>query len=250
LTKLAETYADEGILVDDAFDTLDTANTALYIDPLDGTSDFRKGNLPAVTVIIGVAVNGKSRAGIVHQPFKVDDETKGQTVFGSVEHGYFFIEQDIEMPEENIWKREIHYKEPFDHKGAIAEDFTIKVAASLQHFSDEMQKIIETANPTEIKRIGGAGNKAMNVVIGNADCYIHPSVGLKFWDLCAPEALIKAMGGFATNMNRVRLSYPEDGNRNIPGLLLAKTPAVYDLIVKRLGDDFIKSLAGKFEKKD
>jgi 3'(2'), 5'-bisphosphate nucleotidase len=59
--------------------------------------------------------------------------------------------------------------------------------------------VIETIDPVEIKRIGGAGNKCCNVATGNVDAYIHPSVGLKYWDLCASETLIKAVGGFATD---------------------------------------------------
>ena len=60
--------------------------------------------------------------------------------------------------------------------------------------------VIQTIDPVEIKRIGGAGNKCCNVAIGNVDAYMHPSPGMKYWDLCAPETLIKAMGGYATNV--------------------------------------------------
>ena len=41
----------------------------VWIDPLDGTSDFTKGNLSAVTVLIGLSIKGVSRIGIVHSPF-------------------------------------------------------------------------------------------------------------------------------------------------------------------------------------
>lgn len=44
-------------------------DAVVWIDPLDGTSDFVKGNLPAVTVLIGLSIKGESRIGIVHNPF-------------------------------------------------------------------------------------------------------------------------------------------------------------------------------------
>lgn len=44
-------------------------------------------------------------------------------------------------------------------------------------------------------RIGGAGNKCVHLALGNVDSYIYPSLGCMYWDLCAPESLIKAMGG-------------------------------------------------------
>ena len=76
--------------------------------------------------------------------------------------------------------------------------------------------------PMEIKRLGGAGNKCYNVAVGNVDSYVYPQYGLKYWDLCAPEMIAKAMGGYATLVNMEQLSYPIDGNRKINGLILAK----------------------------
>jgi hypothetical protein len=37
-----------------------------------------------------------------------------------------------------------------------------------------MKEILEVISPVEIKRIGGAGNKCLNVAIGNVDSYVHP----------------------------------------------------------------------------
>lgn len=48
-------------------------DAVVWVDPLDGTSDFVAGNLPAVTVLIGVSVNNVSRIGIVHNPFSDAD---------------------------------------------------------------------------------------------------------------------------------------------------------------------------------
>jgi 3'(2'), 5'-bisphosphate nucleotidase len=45
----------------------------VWVDPLDGTSDFVAGNLTAVTVLIGVSIKGVSRIGIVHNPFSDED---------------------------------------------------------------------------------------------------------------------------------------------------------------------------------
>lgn len=110
---------------------------------------------------------------------------------------------------------------------------------------DCLSVVIETIAPVEIKRIGGAGNKCLNVASGNVDAYLHPSVGLKYWDLCAPEVLIKAMGGFATNIKEQRLTYHIEGNKQIAGLILAKNPNMHSMIVRRLGQ-VLTTLKGKF----
>ena len=42
---------------------------------------------------------------------------------------------------------------------------------------------------------GGAGNKVYRIITGQVDSYVEPRRLLKFWDLCAPEVLLRAMGG-------------------------------------------------------
>ena len=75
------------------FETFDPKDAVVWIDPLDGTSDFVSGNLSAVTVLIGLSIKGISRIGIVHNPFSDDaDPTKGRTLFGSIEHGLFKLD--------------------------------------------------------------------------------------------------------------------------------------------------------------
>jgi len=69
---LRKTYSIDEISSDD-FETFNTKDAVVWIDPLDGTSDFVKGNLPAVTVLIGLSIKGFSRAGVVHNPFSFKD---------------------------------------------------------------------------------------------------------------------------------------------------------------------------------
>jgi 3'(2'), 5'-bisphosphate nucleotidase len=93
---LSKTY-DETDVSTEPFETFNTKDAVVWIDPLDGTSDFVKGNLPACTVLIGVSINGKSRLGIVHKPFSDDDQSVGNTVFGAAEFGVFKMAYDKEM---------------------------------------------------------------------------------------------------------------------------------------------------------
>lgn len=105
-----------------------------------------------------------------------------------------------------------------------------------------MQEIIQTIEPVEIVRLGGAGNKCNNLAIGTVDSYIHPSPGLSYWDLCAPESLIKGMGGYSTNLLQERLTYNVEGSHKIKGLILARNPPMYKAIERRMGDILKKIL--------
>lgn len=240
-SQLRKTYgADE--ISSELFESFSTKDAVVWIDPLDGTKDFVNGNLPAVTVLIGLSINGKSRLGVVHKPFSDADQSKGQTTFGSGEHGVFTIAYDKEMTTEQLEAREIKYLEPFDHEAVPADDYVVKVGASLTHFSGTLKEVIEKVSPVDIVRLGGAGNKCLAIAVAQTDSYMHPNPGLKYWDLCANESLIKGMGGFSTNLYGERLTYPLDGNRNIRGLILARNPPMYNLIMKRLGDSWIQIL--------
>ena len=41
----------------------------IWIDPLDGTQGFVDGHLNHITSMVGLAIGGRPRAGIIHKPF-------------------------------------------------------------------------------------------------------------------------------------------------------------------------------------
>ena len=86
--QLRKTYKEDEIS-SFHFNTFNTRDAVVWIDPLDGTSDFIKGTLSAVTVLIGLSIKDKSRIGIVHNPYCVEDESVGKTIFGTGEQGAF-----------------------------------------------------------------------------------------------------------------------------------------------------------------
>lgn len=64
--------------------------------------------------------------------------------------------------------------------------------------TQEMQNIVDQLKPYECCRLGGAGNKVNRIALGEVDAYVQPHGGLSQWDLCAPETIIRAMGGIIT----------------------------------------------------
>ena len=72
------------------FEDFSTEKATVWIDPLDGTKDFCNGNLSAVTVLIGLAIEGVPKVGVVHNPFKTNENDGiGMTMFATQEHGAF-----------------------------------------------------------------------------------------------------------------------------------------------------------------
>jgi 3'(2'), 5'-bisphosphate nucleotidase len=67
---------------------------------------------------------------------------------------------------------------------------------------------------------GSAGVKAMAVVRGEADVYLHPS-GLYEWDACAPAAVAEAAGLVAGDLDGNPLVYNKD-HPVVLGFLVAR----------------------------
>jgi len=67
---------------------------------------------------------------------------------------------------------------------------------------------------------GSAGVKAMAVVAGEADVYIHPT-GLYEWDVCAPAAVARAAGLFVSGIDGSELEFNR-ARPVVPGLVVCR----------------------------
>ena len=92
----SQSAKSSGLLVDQDFQTFDAKDATVWVDPLDGTKCFIKGDVHFVTVVIGITIKNESRIGIVHYPFfDVNNDKKvfqATTFFGSVEHGMYRLD--------------------------------------------------------------------------------------------------------------------------------------------------------------
>lgn len=163
-------------------------DVVVWVDPLDGTAEYTQGLLDHVTVLIGIAVNGKAVGGIIHQPFynyeKEDDFSKlGRTMWGIVGVGGYGIE----------------HKQPPENKRIIT--------TTRSHSNQLINSTIAALKPDEVLRVGGAGHKVLLLIEGKAHAYVFPSKGCKKWDTCAPEALLHAFGGKLTDIHGKPIQY-------------------------------------------
>ena len=89
---MRDIYGDEIL---EQFEEFSTKNATVWVDPLDGTTEFVNGNLSGVTVLIGLAIDGVPKIGVVHNPYRTNDpNSAGITIFGTQEHGAFCLDLD------------------------------------------------------------------------------------------------------------------------------------------------------------
>ena len=76
----------------------------------------------------------------------------------------------------------------------------MEIHAENIQFSGLVAQVIDSCEPTEVLKVGGAGHKVMLLMEGHAHCYVFCSPGCKKWDTCAPEAILHSIGGKLTDI--------------------------------------------------
>ena len=72
---------------------------------------------------------------------------------------------------------------------------------------------------------------------GKARVYLFPKQGTKRWDTCAPEAILRAVGGLMTDLNGSPYSYDKETNvKNDAGILATAKSADHPKFLKLLPD--------------
>ncbi|XP_042245911.1 3'(2'),5'-bisphosphate nucleotidase 1 isoform X1 [Thunnus maccoyii] len=181
----------------------------VWVDPLDGTKEYTEASkclhlraeaqtplkgsdtsqllstalwlLDNVTVLIGVAYGGRPIAGVINQPFYNYQlgagAALGRTIWGMPGLGAFgFQLQEV----------------PGDRR---------IVTTTRSHSNKLVTDCVDAMEPHEVIRVGGAGNKVIQLVEGKASAYVFASPGCKKWDTCAGEAILHAVGGKLTDMH-------------------------------------------------
>ncbi|ESN90632.1 hypothetical protein HELRODRAFT_70686 [Helobdella robusta] len=163
-------------------------NLCVWVDPLDGTNEYTKGHLDHVTVLIGIAVDGKAVAGIIHQPYyKCDcgagNVKLGRTIWGVVGLGAFGLTRQ---------------SPPTDCR---------RIVTTRSHETHLVRMAVDACEASEVIKIGGAGFKVLYLIEGKAHAYIFANTGCKKWDTCAPEAVLRSVGGVLTDVRGSDIEY-------------------------------------------
>lgn len=117
------------------------SDLVVWVDPLDGTSEYVHGFLEHVTVLIGISFRESAIGGIIHQPyFKCSTSGKlGRTIWGVKDLG----------------------TGGFTGKKAPENKFIITTTRS--HSNALVQTTLDSIRPDEVIRVGGCGFKVLQV---------------------------------------------------------------------------------------
>ncbi|MXQ82011.1 hypothetical protein E5288_WYG004752 [Bos mutus] len=107
------------------------------------------------------------------------------------------------------------------------------ITTTRSHNSQLVTDCITAMNPDDVLRVGGAGNKIIQLIEGKASAYVFASPGCKKWDTCAPEVILHAVGGKLTDIHGNALQYNKEvKHMNSAGVLA--TLRNYDYYASRV----------------
>jgi 3'(2'), 5'-bisphosphate nucleotidase len=193
--KLTELRPDDGLLSEETADTPSrlAKSRVWIIDPLDGTREYSEGR-DDWAVHVALAIDGKAHLGAVALPSLGLTLTSGKPTA---------------LPPANTPpKMLVSRTRPAAEALAVAQ-----------------------AIGAELLPMGSAGAKAMAVVRGEADIYLHTG-GQYEWDNCAPIAVAEAAGLFTSRVDGSPMRYNAQ-NPYLPDLLICR-PELVDQVMAAL----------------
>jgi len=220
VTRIRAMYPADGILSEESKDDLARLEKerVWIIDPMDGTKEFiaRNGEF---SVMIGLAVKGRSVLGVVQQP------ASGLLYAGALGHGAILYEDgeiiELQVSDCDIFRNMV-------------------MVSSRSHRQQIVDRIRAQLNITRERVSGSVGLKVGLITRQLADVYIHPSPGCKEWDLCAPQALLEAAGGAITDCWGNPLRYNKRDVRAHNGIVVTNSARHDEVIdtVARICEEF------------
>jgi 3'(2'), 5'-bisphosphate nucleotidase len=211
---LSKEFSRDAILSEEEMDDPDgrlQKSRTWMIDPIDGTLGFirRDGDF---AVQIGLAENGTPILGVVHLPFF------GETLFAAKGCGAHV--------RRNGSDEKLNVSELVDLQSAT-------LASSRNHRSVKMNRVVETFGLRNEVQRGSVGLKIGLIASRETDIYIHLSPRTKYWDTCAPQAIIEEAGGTMTDLFGEPLRYDSSDVRNLNGIV-ASNGMIHQETLKKL----------------
>ncbi|MFN7966137.1 MAG: 3'(2'),5'-bisphosphate nucleotidase CysQ [Acidobacteriota bacterium] len=205
------TFPQDAVLSEETPD--DTARLSQrrlwLVDPLDGTRQF-VARLPEFAVMIGLAVEGVPRLGVVHMP------VESLTCYGVVGSGAWQLTADGSRRELSLL-------------GPRSSELPLQAAVSRLNAESRTHRVIERLGAHPV-RSGSVGRKAALVATGEADFYLTLGGQSQHWDACAPDALLRAAGGFFGTASGEVIAYNTPLIRNTDGLIACRPELLSRLV--------------------
>jgi len=202
---------------------VDASRVSVYVDPLDGTKSYAKGDYDSVTILVAIILDNVPYFGVITKPFGYKTystilETHCVAVYGGVLLNGVYLAGGK--------KCEVN---------ALGDDLPRAVISSsradgvVRDFVDHLaeHEVID-AHPL---LVSGAGEKSLRLVLGNEKetLWFFPRAGTSRWDIAASDALLRALGGAVTDKYGHELDYSKsrEDAENVDGIIASNSSTLH-----------------------
>lgn len=193
LDRLGEARPDDAVLSEEGADDAQRLESSRLwvIDPLDGSRDYGFGN-DEWAVHVGLVEDGQMTAGAVALPaldllFHTGEQNPDVKAETSLEVG------EGEFGETSETDAVVETSARQDENPAESDLNRRPVIVTARSRANAEGMLLAHELGADVFACGSAGVKAMLVVNGTADAYVHASP-LYEWDVCAPAAVAQSAG--------------------------------------------------------
>ena len=183
------------------------ARRVWYVDPIDGTRDFIRGD-DGFAVMIGLCIDGVPVLGVVHQP------TRQRTYYAVAGGPALLIDRgDPGTADPGAASpRRLTVS-------TITDPGQSRLAASASHRSHDIDRVKSQLGIRDELNVGSVGLKLCLIAAGSRDLYVNPAAKTKAWDTCAPQVILAAAGGKLSDLYGVPVDYRCEDLRHHHGLV-------------------------------
>ena len=206
---LRRAFPGDAVVGEESVDAVDLNAERLWIiDPVDGTKDFLRKN-DEWSIMIGLSVGGEAVVGAVAQT------PLDRIYVGSPDDGAWLLHGGT--------KTRLAVSTDADPRAAT-------IVNSRSHPDPTIDGIRDRLGISREYRHGSVGCKLAHISERRADLYVNLSGKCHLWDVCGPEALIRAAGGVVTDLNGARIPY-SGSDTQVHQAFLATTPALLPAVL-------------------
>lgn len=219
VNAIRKNFPHDGVVAEESPDQSEALakRRCWFIDPMDGTKEFIKKN-GEFSVMIGLAVEGTAKVGVVYQPAK-------DKLYEAAEGLGATLRVDGVAKPLSVSKK------------TDSRDMTMVISRS--HRSPHLDTLIDRIGIAGELIQGSVGLKCGRIAEREADFYVHITDKSSRWDSCAPEAIIRAAGGVFTDLSGADFDYTVADMQNHHGIFACNASA-YDAIlpaVRQIGKE-------------
>jgi 3'-phosphoadenosine 5'-phosphosulfate (PAPS) 3'-phosphatase len=202
--------------------TVDASRVTVIVDPLDGTRSYAHGEYDAVSILIAIIVDNEPCFGVIGKPFGYPGltpilDTGCVSIYGGPLLGGVFVAGGNAIVSEALASGDDAVTEDLpravisaSRSKGVVHDFCVHLGSKKLIYPEPMA-------------VSGAGEKSLRLILQHEKqaLWFFPKGGTSLWDVAAPDALLRSLGGKLTDKFGKQMDYskPRAEAENVDGVI-------------------------------